>query len=155
MDVTKVKRIIGQCNDPKELGEVIRACRDRQRLIDDRKREKAHNEKHEWAKSLKRGDKIYCCAQGTFLGGGIQRGDSFYVYHYQPRAKRLWFHREEEPPPRNSGKWIGMGPLNLVRYEMRSEPPEEPLGQTERAAAEACGRVVSKVLENKEEEKQE
>ncbi len=118
----------------------------RESLLGRRIREKAVQEKHEWAKTLKRGDKIYCAAAGTFLGGGIQRGDAFRAQHYQPRAKRLWFYRGETEPPRNSSKWFYMDVAALNNYNMQSEPPDSPLSSLDRKMANAVGGILSEEL---------
>jgi hypothetical protein len=139
MDTTKVKRIIGQCDDVKELNSIIAHAK--RRADDLYKRAAAQQAAEAWerVKLLTHGTTLYCCASGTFVGGPLQRGDSMTVHCIQPRKKRLWVKL-------TSGEMYGLGPRFIARYDLRTEPPVAPLPGNERRMAEAVGKVIPEIF---------
>ena len=78
---------------------------------------------------------LYCCAKGIFLGGSLQRGDLMKVWCVQPRKKRLWVQYVD-----GRKKWFS--PNGVVRYNLRTEPPEKPIGPTARQTMENTGKAI-------------
>ena len=136
MDVSKVKRMIGHCNSMDELREVKKAVGARQNILIKRARQKKRDEKVEWARTLKVDEFIYCCAEGTFLGGPLQRGDALVVEHWQPRAKRLWVRTI------NEDRQLWFEAKGMVRYDLRSEKPDNPVSDSERRLANRVSEVA-------------
>ena len=85
------------------------------------------------------GTPLFCCADGTFLGGPFQRGDRTVVHCVQPRKRRLWVRDQR-------GKLWGFPPAEVHRYNLQPQPPANPLGPASRALAESLGKAVEKIL---------
>jgi hypothetical protein len=145
MDLVKVKRMIGQCDEPKELSELVVACKKRQELLWQRARLKSEHEA--WARiwGQKPGTRVYCHARGIFLGGSIQRGDAMEIYQVQPRAKRVWVKlRPDQPKEKQELIWLGPGAL--ARYEIQLEPlPDTPELQLDRKGLAEVGKILSEL----------
>jgi hypothetical protein len=135
MDTTKVKRMIGQCDDPKEVGEIIKAATNRQALLCKRQYQERCLEAWERVRVLARNATLHVCAGGTFLGGPLQRGDSMTVIGIQPRVKRLWARLQD-----GTSYWFG--PAGVERYDLRLEPPASPIGPNERKLADSLGKAL-------------
>jgi hypothetical protein len=137
MDVTTIKRMIGQCEDRKQLGEVIVAAKERQELLGKRLYETSVREAWERVKGLEAPVTLYCCAEGTFVGGDMQRGDSMEFNSIQPRRKLLWVKYKEK------FRWFSAEGVH--RYNLRLEPPAKPMSDSEREMAkrlaEACAKL--------------
>ncbi|HLL74793.1 MAG TPA: hypothetical protein VK421_05970 [Pyrinomonadaceae bacterium] len=87
---------------------------------------------------LKPGDALYCNATGTFLGGPLQRGDKVTVYAVQPKKRVIWL---------KVGKHtFGFSAIEFYRYKLSRQKPESALGKTERAHAEAAGKVFQEAF---------
>jgi len=137
MDTAKIKRNIGQCDDPHELSEIIKAAKDRQNLLYKRQAAKAAAEAWERVKGLAPGTVLYCCASGMFIGGTIQRGTRMEVLTIQPRAKRMWVKLADEKYPYH---WFK--PAGVHRYDLRLEPPANPMGEDEKNRLTELGKVL-------------
>lgn len=96
MDVTKVKRILGQCSDPVEINKVIKSAQARLKTVLAQMRKRKIAETTAWAKSLKEGDTFYCARPGVKLWKGYQYGDALTFVAWQPRKKLLWFDFERK-----------------------------------------------------------
>jgi len=139
MDLTKLKRIIGQCNDHGELRHLAQAVRDRQRAIE--KREWSERKDAAWQRlrGAAVGADMWCHATGTFVGGGIQRGDHATIHSVQPRAKRVWLTLD-------NGKLLGCDLAGLARYDWRPERCDNPLSDAARKDAEAIGDAFAEMV---------
>lgn len=138
MDTTTIKRMIGQCDVVAELAEVRRAVKDREELLHKRAREKAAAEAWDRVKGLKHGDKLWCCCEGIFLGGDIQRGTSMVVYTVQPKKKRVWVMLEGSSKPTH---WFG--PEGVSRYNLRTQAPGEPVDKKLAASMKEVGKILT------------
>jgi len=139
MDTTKVKRQLSRMN-LEQLRNVQEYIKDRIRKIHAKARQERQEQAWAWAKALKPGDKVWCCAEGMFLGGSIQRGDQLTVYHIQPRKKVLWL----KPDP--NSRYYAFRIPSIVRYNFKSTPPADPMGPEERRMAKVGGKIVNEVL---------
>jgi hypothetical protein len=139
MDVTTIKRMIGQCDDLKEIGIVETAIKERRTLIHKRLQEKAEADAWARVKNLKNGDTLYCCADGIFLGGTIQRGTVLTVYTVQPRAKRLWVTQQNVDHP------LWFKPAAIARYNLQTTPPTRPISPGELSVAKAVTEAISDI----------
>lgn len=137
--VSKIRRLIGHVDDPKELVAIIKSAKERQELLFERLSEKSEAEAWARVKDLQRETTLYCCASGTFLGGPIQRGDSMTVYFIQPRKKIVWVTLKD-----GSRYWFS--PKGINRYNLRTEPPVNPLSELERKFANTTGKIIAESL---------
>lgn len=81
----------------------------------------------------KEGQTLYCGAQGTFIGGPLQRGDKCVVYAIQPRKKLLWV---------TVGKrTLGLNDVEVYRYRLQPDPPAKPITESERGMANRLSEV--------------
>ena len=90
-------------------------------------------------KELVRGEVLYVCNQGTFLGGPLQRGDSVMVLTVQKRKRVLWtklLTRGDGRTEHKTAESIGFSPMEVFRYDLREEPPDKPISEYERKLAE-------------------
>lgn len=130
-----IKRTIGQMKDIAELNAVIRAARSRIDTL--RERKHADNVAAAWEriKVQPLGQVLHVCAEGTFVGGPFQRGDSMVLVAIQPRAKRIWV------DAKGSRYWFAA--VSIDRYDLRTEPPAKPLDPKHRAMVE---RIAERIL---------
>lgn len=112
----------------KQLNALHKHVRDTIQALSDRQWQAKCDAAWEVAKAWESDTVLYCCAPGTFIGGDIQRGDSFKVSVVQPRAHRVWTTDKD-----GRARWFV--PAGLVRYDLRTTPPENPLGADEREVA--------------------
>lgn len=89
------------------------------------------------AKQWKVGQKIYCCASGTFIGGPIQRGDAFVITYIQPCKRVVWCSPEGEKPNK-----YGFPVSELARYDMQLTPPANSISPLERKIVEKLGGII-------------
>ena len=136
--LSKIRRLIGHLNDPKEADEAARAATRRKNEI--WKRIAAQKDVESWnrVRMLEPGTVLHCCVQETFIGGNFQRGDSMTVHSIQPRAKRLWVTK--------NGLHYWFNPSGITRYNLQLTPPEKPLSPDERAIAEDMAKRVAEAL---------
>ncbi len=138
MDVTKIKRMIGQCSDHKELDAVLVAVKDRQKAIRKRILEDKCAKALAWAKTLKQGDTIYCAMPGTCLWKGYQHGDALTVWHWQPRKKILWFDFD------GLRYWASVA--GIVDRCLQAEKPAGKIDRLNREAAAGLGEIFREEL---------
>src|SRR5574341_899805 len=138
MDVSKVKRMIGQCTEQKELNEVIASARKRKEDLENAAWRARCAAAWERVKDLAAGTVLYCCAEGIFIGGHLQRGDSVTVHSVQPRAKRLWVKLAD-------GSFYWFAPAGVSRYDLRLEPPVRAISQEDRAMARTVAKAISEL----------
>jgi hypothetical protein len=96
-----------------------------------------------WAEAgtWRKGTVLWCCAAGTFLGGGIQRGTRFVVDRNMRTARTLHLTRVGEDGRRDR-TW--MKPAGVLKYDLRPTPPDQPPpNAAEVRMAEAAGRVLN------------
>lgn len=130
------KRAIGQMKDIAELQAVIRAARARVDTL--RERDYAARVAAAWERTKNQplGQILHVCAEGTFVGGPFQRGDSMVLVAIQPRAKRIWV------DTKGSRYWFAA--KSIERYDLRTEPPAKPLDPEHRAMVERiAGRLAA------------
>lgn len=142
--LTKIKQAIARLGSLGELGQVASYCRQRQKVLQNRAWEARKAEAVKRAREFKQGQRVWCCAVGTFIGGApMQRGDSAIVYQWQPRKKVLWLRLENPPKRWDPNRVIGFDAHSLQRYNIRAEPPDgEPLSKWERNLADTVGGLV-------------
>lgn len=87
------------------------------------------------------GTVLYCCSEGTFMGGPFQRGDKMTVHCIQPRKKVLWV----KYGPEGAQKFHGFFPLGILRYNLQLTPPANPIRPTERAFATKTGEILYEI----------
>ena len=128
-------RSIAHCTDIKRLRKAITTAQRRISVLS--KREYAARAAAAWdeAKQWDIGTTVWCCAAGTFLGGTIQRGWTATVTHIQPRAKRLWTQAAD-----GATRWFT--PAGLVRYAIKTTPPDKPLSKANAKVAQAMGEAL-------------
>ena len=136
MSITKIKQAVARIDDVAELHAVARYVRERTELICKRRREAAAAAAWERARGWKRGDTVYCCAAGTFLGGDIQRGTAMTVHSLQPRKNILWV-----TLPGGGTHWFA--PQGIDRYNLQTTTPADPLSAAAAAQAKAAGEILS------------
>lgn len=143
MDLTKIKRQLAHAS-PQELGDVIRYCKQRQKVLADRLYAERLADAAERAATWATGpevhvEHVWVHAQGTFVGGPFQRGDKLTVTHYQPRAKRLWV------TFRGTSYWLDAKGIN--RYDLRAEPMDEkPMDDEHRASLDRMAGRLGQAL---------
>lgn len=135
--MTNLKRAVGQCKDVQELRELRRAVVERIGVLEKREYQKRVDEAWERIKGIPLGTVLHVCCTGTFFGGPFQRGDSFKVTYIQPKAKRIWIEHQ--------GKVNGLylPAVQVERYDLRTEPPANPMDSEQRASVERmAGRIA-------------
>lgn len=140
MDLPESLNFIETTEDMKALEAIRRAAKQRQEAL--LKEAARHRAAQAWdrVKCHKQGDVLYCCADGIFIGGHLQRGDKVKVYAVQPRKKLLWATLKGEKEPRY------FTPGMIARYDLRQFPPEKPISLAERKLAEGCGKVMERLI---------
>lgn len=137
MDVTKIKRMIGQCSNIDELREVSKAAKYRI----DRLTKQAHAQKVAdmlaWMKTLKQGDTIYCNMKARRLWDGYQGGDALEVHHWQPRKKILWVKFKD--------KLYWMTPEAAVKNKIGPELTEKPVTDEARKTYKVMGDMFEEI----------
>lgn len=144
MKITSLKQSIARITDRKQLTELTTYCKERSSLLWKREQEAAKVAAWERVKDLPVGTTLYCCASGWFLGGAVQRGTQFRIYHKaQPRAKRIW-----TCIVRN-GKDEGVywfGPEGVQRYDLQLTLPANPVNDKMSASLAEVGKVLNEVI---------
>lgn len=90
MNLIDILAFIQATEDGQGLRIIHGAVQQRQRTLTKEVALRRATEAWDRVKCHKRGDVLYCCAEGTFIGGPLQRGDKMTVYAVQPRKKILW-----------------------------------------------------------------
>lgn len=103
MDLTTIRRMIGQCREAEELQAVIKAAQDRLSLLRRRRKEEELSDAWERVRKAKRGqvllipvarkEPVYCeDSNGKFYAAPVAfaAGTTFEITHIQPRIKRVW-----------------------------------------------------------------
>ena len=134
MDLTKMKRSVGQCDDIKDLSNLGQHIKKRVELL--RKREWAATVSAVWneIKDCKAGDVLYVTCRGAFVGGSIQRGDALKVSCLQPRAKRIWFYGKD-----GEQHAFYMGCVDAARYKLSKTQTDNPMSEESKAIHERMG----------------
>ena len=145
MDVTHVKQVISACHDVNQVSELERHCKERVKELWKRELDRLETEAWDRVKKLKTGTVLYCCAEGIFIGGDIQRGDKVEVYCIQPRRKRLWVDLFDETG-KTKKKYVWLSPSSIHRYNLRVEPPAHGLSKLDRAGLKEVGAILDKVI---------
>ena len=138
---TNIKLQIAHCADIKLLSEWRKQIETRLKLLGERRAAQAADAAWETAKTWQRGQKLYCCSPGTFLGGPIQRGSELTVYALQPRKKIVWFSMDD-----GKSYCYWMSPSALVRYSLKTSPPENPVSEETKKLAQKMGETINSVL---------
>lgn len=133
---TNLKRAIAHLNDITELRELRKACVDRIGVLEERAYAKLVSAAWERVRVLEPGTVLYVCAKGTFFGGPFQRGDKLRI---QRVGRRVIYAEHGE-------KGLYSFPPKMVeRYDLRTEPPADPLSAEAREHVE---RVAGRVAES-------
>lgn len=142
--LTSLKQSIARINDRKQLSELTTYIKERSSLLWKREQEVAKAAAWDRVKDLPVNTMLYCCANGWFLGGAVQRGTQFRIYcKSQPRAKRIW-----TCIVRN-GKDEGVywfGPEGVHRYNLQLTPPANPVNDKMSASLAEVGKVLNEVI---------
>lgn len=133
-----LKRAIGRMNDLTELTELKKAIYERIQVLQQRAHAAKVAAAWERIKDVQIGATLHVCASGTFFGGPFQRGDSMQLTHKQPRAKRIWF------TCKGVRYWMDAGLIE--RYDLRTEPPAEPMKPEQREQVERIAGRISESL---------
>lgn len=144
MKITNLKQSIARITDRKQLTELSTYVKERSSLLYKREQEALTKAAWERVKDLPVGTMLYCCANGWFLGGAVQRGTQFRIYHAaQPRAKRIWTCIVRD------GKDEGVywfGPEGVHRYDLRLEKPTNPISDKMSANLAEVGKVLNEII---------
>lgn len=140
----KIIRLLSRMTDIHLMREIRVHLDKRVKLISDRKAKERHDRK--WAEVLTWpvGTPIWCCAQGTFIGGDHQRGDEFKVYAIQPRAKRLWVTKLKG---KGSGTQYWFSSEAVCWFSLETKPPAAPIDAADRKMAEQVGKMVEETFD--------
>lgn len=142
MDLSRMKRIVGQCQETGELTKLERHISKRISVLANRAHKAGVDRQWEIIKNAKVGDTLYVTTAGAFVGGDIQRGDALKVSYVQPRAKRIWFYGEN-----GKANDMYMNASQAMRYLLRFEPPEKPMSETERNMHKRIGENLARIGE--------
>ena len=123
-----------------ELNHLSSYCRQRALVVANKEWDKKAATKWEEVKTWKRGQVVYCCASGTFMGGPMQRGDSAVIWMIQPRKKLLWLTISGETFQRL------FRPGSVLRYGLSPDPPDDPMSKKDKAAAGVMGKILESAL---------
>jgi len=134
MNLTKTKRIIGQCSDLRMLHALKAHIEKRIDIM--RRREYVAKVDKNWEeiKGCKIGDILHVTTPAAFLGGTIQRGDAFKISYIQPRAKRVWFFGDD-----GKEHAFHMTAATAARYELSTTPSDNPMSEQTRAMHKRVG----------------
>lgn len=111
MDVTKIRRMIGQCTDMNELHQIKIAANKRERDL----RKKAIEEGNvvAWTQFIKKKEGFVLIRDKKFISTTVgkrdgrngwrefitfTKGEVFSIYHIQPRKKRVWINLKRQTP---------------------------------------------------------
>jgi len=142
--ITSLKQSIARINDRKQLTELSTYIKERSSLLWKREEEAAKVTAWNRVKDLPVGTTLYCNANGWFLGGAVQRGTQFRIYHAaQPRAKRIWTCIVRD------GKDEGVywfGPEGVHRYNLQLTCPTNPISDKMTASLADVGKVLNEII---------
>jgi len=120
--ITKAKMAISRISETRDLHDLRRYINERVRLIGKRQYEAALVEARARMRTLQAGMRVWCCAEGTFIGGPFQRGDEFEVIRSMGhRVRYLWVKLLR------TGKSYSMPIREFHWYNLRPEKPENPV----------------------------
>lgn len=138
--MTNIKRTIGQMQDVTELRQLKKAILERIDVLEKRAYAAKVEAAWERVKDLPKGTMLHVCSTGTFFGGPFQRGDSFKITYVQPRARRIWIEHKGVV----NGAYFDA--RNVERYDLRTEPPADPMKPEHRAEVDLMAARVQEAL---------
>jgi len=142
--ITSLKQSIARITDRKQLNELSTYVKERSSLLWKREEEAAKVAAWNRVKDLPVNTVLYCNANGWFLGGAVQRGTKFRIYHAaQPRAKRIWTCIVRD------GKDEGVywfGPEGVHRYNLQLTCPTNPISDKMTASLADVGKVLNEII---------
>lgn len=118
----EVEDFVDATDDTEWLRSLERRTRNRMAEIGSQRRAAAVKQKWEEVQTWRPGTRIWCCANGIFLGGHIQRSDEFVVSAVQKRQRVLWIRRATSK--KKFELWVR--PEAVHTYGLRTSPPEQP-----------------------------
>jgi len=119
MNKEEVLAFIESCNSNADCAEIQKAARDRGAAIRNAAYKAQVDEYWKRAIFFREGQTLYCAAEGTFIGGPLQRGDKCTVHEVEAgRRKLLWIKVRKEI--------IGLPPNEVHRYRLQTKRPEKP-----------------------------
>ena len=138
MSKEEIIEAIKLLDDAKECSEIAQAAKDRGKAIREAEYEKQINEY--WARAIfyREGQTLYCNAQGTFLGGPLQRGDKCRVLRMDidQRKPMIWVTIKK--------KSYGFPRSEAYRYRLLPTKPEKPISDHDRQMGKMIGEMFDK-----------
>ncbi len=136
MTKDEILKGIGALKDPKDCSEIANAAKARGQALRDAAYKQAI--KDYWARAVffREGQTLYCNAEGTFIGGPLQRGDKCKVYRLDIDTPKplIWISVKK--------KIYGFPPHELYRYRLLRTRPEKPIGSLERGMADKLSEIM-------------
>lgn len=136
MNLIDILAFIQATEDGQGLRIIHGAVQQRQRTLTKEVALRRATEAWDRVKCHKRGDVLYCCAEGTFIGGPLQRGDKMTVYAVQPRKKILWV------TVKGNKYSLAFPPWAIARYNLCQHRPENPVPPQEGNLVEGFGKIM-------------
>ena len=90
------------------------------------------------AQHWKVNDTLYVCAEGTFIGGPLQRGDKIIITFIQPRKRCLWAKK-----PGGKDHQFSFPAEQIERYKLSPNRPANPLPKEERDRVNAMAARIA------------
>ena len=135
MNKEEVLAFIESCNSNADCAEIQKAARDRGAAIRSAAYKAQVDEYWKRAIFFREGQTLYCAAEGTFIGGPLQRGDKCTVHEVEAgRRKLLWIKVRKEI--------IGLPPNEVYRYRLQTKRPEKSITKLDRQMANTLSKIM-------------
>jgi len=135
MNKEEVLAFIESCNSNADCAEIQKGARDRGAAIRNAAYKAQVDEYWKRAIFFREGQTLYCAAEGTFIGGHLQRGDKCTVHEVEAgRRKFLWIKVRKEI--------IGLPPNEVYRYRLQTKRPEKPITKLDRQMANTLSKIM-------------
>lgn len=136
MTKDEIIEAINMLQDSKECSGIAQAATERGKQI--RAAEYRQQVDDYWKRALffRAGQILYCNAEGTFLGGPMQRGDKCKVQDMDIDRKepRIWIVIRKRS--------YGLTPNEAYRYRLLPTRPPQPITKAERELADTVGKLI-------------
>jgi hypothetical protein len=136
MTKDEIVEAINTLQDSKECSAIAQAATERGKQI--RRAEYQQQVDEYWKRAIfyRAGQTLYCNAEGTFLGGPMQRGDKCKVQDMDIDRKepRIWIVIRK--------RTYGLTPNEAYRYRLLPTQPAQPITKVERELANTVGKLI-------------
>ena len=142
MDVQDTINFIGTVSR-EQCDEIINAAGQRKRTLQETESQRQIHDHWRTLIFLRKGDTVYCGAQGRFIGGCLQPGDRAKVLDIElGRRKVLWLDVRE----RGRSRVIGFRPNDAFVYGIQRNKPTASINNKVRKQAEAIEQTLREVM---------